>query len=45
MWETTKGKLQHEFKGLSTSFDYIALSSDGKYVALMGGGDPSIHLI
>ncbi len=44
VWDTAKGKLQHEFKGLTTTISHIALSHDGKLVALTGREDGAIHL-
>ena len=44
VWEAATGKLLHEFKALSTRFDSVALSRDGRLLALMGRADQAIHL-
>jgi WD40 repeat protein len=44
VWGTGQGKLLHEFKGLSTRIDHIALSPGGKLVALNGRADGAIHV-
>jgi WD40 repeat protein len=44
IWETARGKLLHEFKGLKTGFRTIALSSDAKLVAVAGRQDGAIHV-
>jgi WD40 repeat protein len=44
VWGTGQGKLLHEFKGLSTRIDRIALSPGSKLVALTGRADGAIHL-
>jgi WD40 repeat protein len=44
LWDTATGKVRARFKALSTSIDRIALSPDGKRVALTGRADHAIHV-
>jgi WD40 repeat protein len=44
VWEVGTGKLRTRFKALSTSIEGIALSPDGKVVALSGRADHAVHL-
>jgi WD40 repeat protein len=44
VWEVSTGKLRARFKALSTSIAWVALSPDGKVVALSGLADHAVHL-
>jgi WD40 repeat protein len=44
VWGTAGGKLRHEFKGLSTRIERLALSTDARLMALTGRADGAIHL-
>jgi WD40 repeat protein len=44
VWEVGTGKLRTRLKALSTSIEGIALSPDGKVVALSGRADHAVHL-
>jgi WD40 repeat protein len=44
VWETTGGKRVHQFRVLSTCLDSVALSPDGKLLALTGREDTAVHL-
>jgi WD40 repeat protein len=44
VWDTSTGKVQARFKALSTSINRIALSPDGKRLALTGRADHAIHV-
>lgn len=44
VWDTATGKVRTRFKALSTSIDRIALSPDGKRLALTGRADHAIHV-
>ncbi len=44
VWDTATGRVRARFKALSTSIIRIALSPDGKRVALTGRADHAIHV-
>jgi WD40 repeat protein len=44
VWETTSGKLVHQFRALSAGVESVALSRDGKLLALAGRMDLGVHL-
>lgn len=44
VWDTATGKMRARFKPLSTSVSWIALSPDGKRVALSGRADDAVHV-
>jgi len=44
IWDTATGKVRARFKALSTGIIRIALSPDGKRLALTGGADRAIHV-
>jgi WD40 repeat protein len=44
VWETTGCKLVRQFRGLSAGLDGVALSRDGKLLALTGRMDQGVHL-
>jgi WD40 repeat protein len=44
VWEVGTGKLRTRFKALSTGVEGVALSPDGKVVALSGRADHAVHL-
>jgi WD40 repeat protein len=44
VWDAADGKALHEFKGPSRSIDQVALSRDGKLLALAGSADSGVHL-
>jgi RNA polymerase sigma factor (sigma-70 family) len=44
IWDTATGKVRARFKALSTKIDCIALSPDGKRLALTGRADYAIHV-
>lgn len=44
VWETATGKVRKRIHALSTGIDRIALSPDGKRVALTGRADDAVHI-
>jgi WD40 repeat protein len=44
VWDTATGKLRTRFKASSTHVDWVALSPDGKWLALSGMADYAIHV-
>jgi WD40 repeat protein len=44
VWETASGKLAHSFRALPTWVRSVALSRDGKLLALVGRADDAIHV-
>jgi WD40 repeat protein len=44
VWDATTGKLRARFKALPTGFNWVALSPDGKLLALSGRADQAVHV-
>jgi WD40 repeat protein len=44
VWERRSGRMLHQFKALASSVEHVALSGDGRFLALKGPADQAVHL-